>query len=119
MTDTESRLTIIEDGPISSVRFLDQNILEENSIQKIGAQILQLIDQTINPKLLMDFQNVEHLSSAALGTLITINNRIKEKGGQLRLVNINPQIYEVFAITKLDKLFKIYEDSDKACASFS
>ena len=54
-----------------------------------------------------------------LGTLITINNRIKEKGGQLRLVNINPQIYEVFAITKLDKLFKIYEDSDKACASFS
>ena len=97
----------------------EPQILEETSIQKIAAEILQLIDQAINPKLLMDFQNVEHLSSAALGTLITINNRIKEKGGQLRLVNINPQIYEVFAITKLDKLFKIYEDSDKACASFS
>ena len=87
MTDTESRLTIIEYGPISSVCFLDQNILEENSIQKIGAEILQLIDQAINPKLLMDFQNVEHLSSAALGTLITINNRIKEKS--MEAVNLH------------------------------
>ncbi len=51
---------------------------------------------------------VDHLSSAALGTLITINNKVKVKGGQLRLSDINPQIYEVFTITKLNKLFKIF-----------
>ena len=51
---------------------------------------------------------VDHLSSAALGTLITINNKVKQKGGQLRLSDINPQIYEVFLITKLNKLFRIY-----------
>ena len=70
------------------------------------------------PKLLLSFENVEHLSSAALGTLITVNNKIRQKGGQLRLSNIDPQIYEVFVITKLNKLFQIYDDAEKAAASF-
>jgi len=68
--------------------------------------------------LLIDFNQVEHLSSAALGTLITINNKIRTKDGQLRLCNIDPQIFEVFVITKLDKLFQIHQDSGLATASF-
>ena len=47
-----------------------------------------------------------------------LNNKIKKKGGQLRLSNINPQIYEVFAITKLNKLFQIHENNEKAMGSF-
>ena len=39
--------------------------------------------------------------------LINVNSRIREKNGQLRLCNIRKQILEVFAITKLDTLFKI------------
>ena len=58
------------------------------------------------------------IASAALGTLITVNNKVKEKGGQLRLSNIDPQIYEVFVITKLNKLFHIHEDISAAMASF-
>jgi anti-sigma B factor antagonist len=37
----------------------------------------------------------------------------------LRLANIDPQIYEVFKITKLDKLFQIHESTDAALASFA
>jgi len=48
------------------------------------------------------------LSSAALGALINVNNRMKAKNGQLRLANIKPQIFEVFVITKLNKLFRIH-----------
>jgi anti-sigma B factor antagonist len=34
------------------------------------------------------------------------------------LCNIDPQIYEVFVITKLNKLFQIHEDAPQAVASF-
>ena len=68
--------------------------------------------------MLLNFANVEHLSSAALGTLITINNKVKQKGGQLRLSNIDPQILEVFVITKLNKLFQIHNDEAAAVQSF-
>ena len=55
----------------------------------------------------------------AEGTLITINNKIRGKDGQLRLANIDRQIYEVFVITKLNKLFQIHDATDQALASFT
>jgi anti-sigma B factor antagonist len=118
MAAKESRLLIQRDQEITRIEFLDRNILEEANIQQIGDEIAQIIDQSANPKILISFENVEHLSSAALGTLITVNNKVRQKGGQLRLSNIDPQIYEVFVITKLNKLFQIYDDVDKAARSF-
>ena len=119
MTMKDSRLNVREDGDITHVSFLDRNILEEANIQQIGDEISGIVERSGNPKVLLDFANVEHLSSAALGTLITINNKVKQKGGQLRLANIDPQIYEVFVITKLNKLFKILPNREEALASFS
>ena len=118
MAATGSRLNVSETDGITIVSFNDRNILEEANIQAIGDEVAALIENKPLPKLLIDFQNVEHLSSAALGTLITINNRIRQKGGQLRLANIDPQIYEVFIITKLNKLFQIHDTREQALASF-
>jgi len=118
MADGESRLTIQTSDQVIRIGFLDQSILEESAINNIGDQVADLLDRTPNPKLLIDFDNVDHLSSAALGMLITINNRVRAKAGQLRLATIDPQIYEVFAITKLNKLFHIYGSADEAMKSF-
>ncbi|HAI12842.1 MAG TPA: anti-sigma factor antagonist [Phycisphaerales bacterium] len=118
MAEGESRLTIENSEQVIRIGFLDRNILEEAAIQNIGDQVADLIDTTPNPKLLMDFADVDHLSSAALGMLITINNRVRAKGGQLRLATIDPQIYEVFAITKLNKLFNICDTAEQAMSSF-
>lgn len=118
MPDSGSRLNVTESNGINIVSFNDRNILEEANIQAIGDEVSVLIDREPVPKLLIDFESVEHLSSAALGTLITINNKIRQKGGQLRLANIDPQIYEVFIITKLNKLFQIHDTREQALASF-
>ena len=119
MAENPAKLIIEENDGIAQVRFVDQDILEEAAIAQIGKEMSQLIDRMSNPKLLIDFNQVNHLSSAALGALITVNNKIKRKGGQLRLSNINTQIYEVFLITKLNELFKIYDDAKEAVESFS
>ena len=118
MSQTSSKLNVSNQDDVVVVNFLERNILDEPSIQQIGQELGGLIDASPSPKLLLDFDNVEHLSSAALGTLITVNNKVREKDGQLRLSNINKQIYEVFAITKLNKLFQIHETNEKALKSF-
>ncbi len=118
MPTQSSRLKVQQTGEVTQVGFLDKNILEEAYIQQIGDEIRQLIDASTNPKVLLNFQGVEHLSSAALGTLITVNNKVRQKGGQLRLCNIDEQIYEVFVITRLNKLFQIHPDAAQALASF-
>jgi len=119
MPPEESRLRIYNEGDVVQVRFVDRNILDEANIQRIGEEIVSVIEQRDRPKLLINFENVDHLSSAALGTLITINNKVRARSGQLRLAEIDPQIYEVFVITKLNKLFDIHESADDALASFS
>ena len=118
MANRESRLLVRVEGDITVVGFVDRNILEEASIQQIGEEISKMIEQSAAPKILINFENVEHLSSAALGTLITVNNKVRQKGGQLRLACIDPQIYEVFIITKLNKLFQIFPDAPAALKSF-
>ncbi len=115
----ESRLRVKLQGEVTQVEFVDRNILDEGFIQQIGHEIDDLIQEHEQPKLLLSFSNVDHLSSAALGTLITIHQKVKEKGGQLRLSDIDPQIHEVFIITKLDKLFEIHDDVDGAMSSFA
>lgn len=118
MAGHESRLRISQQGEVTQVEFLDRNILDEANIQAIGDEIGRLIDDSGKPKLLISFNNVDHLSSAALGALITINKRVSDKAGALRLADIDPQIYEVFTITRLDKLFQIHETLDDAMTSF-
>lgn len=116
---TDSRLRISENNSVTLVEFVDRNILDEANIQAINDEITTVIDQTDTPKILISFSNVDHLSSAALGALITINNKIREKQGQLHLANIDPQIYEVFVITRLNKLFNIHETTEEASSAFA
>jgi len=119
MADQKSRLQILDTDDVKRVRFRDRHILDETLIQQIADEISLVIDQATEPKILLDFTGVEHLSSAALGAMITINNKVRAKAGQLRLVNIDKQIYEVFVITKLSDLFQIHTDEQKAMSSFS
>jgi anti-sigma B factor antagonist len=119
MASTDSRLRVRRQEDVTYVEFIDRNILDEANIQLIGEEIAGLVEAQPKPKLLINFTNVDHLSSAALGTLITINNKVRNRGGQLRLANIDPQIYEVFVITRLNKIFNIHETADDAVKSFA
>jgi anti-sigma B factor antagonist len=112
------RLQLTEVGDVTVVRFVDRKILDEANIQELGQELFQLIEEENRKSLLLNFLSVEFLSSAALGKLITLDKKVKAHGGKLKLSNIRPEIYEVFAITKLNKLFDIKDDEADALASF-
>ena len=114
MTDPQANLTVRRESGACIVEFQDRKILEEVTINLIGEQLGDLAGAEPNPKILLDFKNVEHLSSAALGMLITLNKQIIERQGHLVLANIHPQIYEVFKITRLNKLFNIQNTTQDA-----
>lgn len=118
MVQSSSRLMIQKNPDVTIIEFLDKNLLDEANIKQIGDEINDLIDADAFPRILLNFENVDHMASAALGTLLTINKKVRQKDGQLRLANISPQIYEVFVITKLNKLFQIYKSNDEALKAF-
>jgi anti-sigma B factor antagonist len=119
MPDSPARLTVTQQKDVAIVEFTDSKILDEMNINEIGQALTALVETKDRSKLLLDFANVDHLSSAALGMLITVNNKIKQQNGQLRLANIKPQIMEVFVITKLNRLFRIAATRLEAIATFT
>jgi anti-sigma B factor antagonist len=102
-------------GKATIVRFTDEKILEEKDIQALEDSILPMIESASGGmNLILDFGNVQYLSSTVLGLLIRISKRIYENDGRLRLCNINSKIYEIFKITRLTKTFDIYNDIESA-----
>ena len=118
MGETKANLKITKEGDVYMVEFEDRKILDELSITQIGEQLSELVSSNPGIRLLLNFKNVEHLSSAALGTLITLEKQVKEERGRLKLSNIRPQIFEVFKITRLNRLFEIHDTADAALQSF-
>ena len=119
MPDVSQRLNVTDHKDVKVVDFIESKILDEANIAEIGQHLITIVEAKDRPKILLDFGNVDHLSSAALGMLINVNNRVKQHNGQLRLVNIKPQIMEVFEITKLNKLFKILPTRAEALISYN
>ncbi len=112
------RLDVKQVGDVTVVRFRDHKIVEDINIQELGSEMFQLIEVENRDKLLLNFSTVDFLSSAALGKLITLDKKMKAHGGTLKLSNIRPEIYEVFTITRLNRLFDIKDDEADALAAF-
>jgi len=120
MADAPRRQRImVEDiGDIAVVQFADKKILDEQNIQMIGDDLFRLVDELGRRKLLLNFSNVEFMSSAALGKLIRLHQRMSQVGGKLVLTNIAKDIMTVFTLTKLDKMLKIVKDEQTGLAAF-
>ncbi len=112
------RLDVNEVGDVTVVRFRDQKIVEDINIQEVGQEMFRLVESDNCKKLLLNFSSVDFLSSASLGKLITLDKKMKAAGGMLKLSNIRPEIYEVFVITRLNRLFDIKDDEADALAAF-
>lgn len=112
------RLDVKEVGDVTVIRFRDHKIVEDLNIQELAQEMFQLVEKDRHEKILLNFSGVDFLSSAALGKLITMDKKVKAAGGLLKLSNIKPEIYEVFAITKLNRLFDIKDEEADALAAF-
>lgn len=99
------------------VQFTSQKILSDVLIAQIGRELLELADEA-NGKMVLDFQGVTFMSSAMIGKIVLLNKKCKAANTIVKLCNIAPSIMEVFEITRLNKVFSIYESVDEALKSF-
>ena len=80
---------------------------------KLREQMVALIDEG-NPDLIVDMTGVDYIDSTGLGTLVGGLKRASEKNGSIRIICPNEQIYKVFNITGLVKVFQIFDNEQAA-----
>ena len=67
---------------------------------------------------LFDLTRMVHVDSSGLGVLVTILQRVNSHGGSVKLACLQPRPRIVFDITKIYRVFEIYDTVDAAIASF-
>jgi anti-sigma B factor antagonist len=116
---TQQRIVVSKIGDVTVVKFVDKKILDEANIQALGQELFALVEIDNRRSIVLNFTDVEFLSSAALGKLITLDRKVKAAKGRLKMSNIRPEILEVFQITKLNKVFDIRKDESEAISAFT
>lgn len=71
-----------------------------------------------NTFILVDLGFVTHISSIVLGTLVTTFKNIKSQQGELKFLNVQPSVANIFNMTRLNRIFEIFNDKETALKSF-
>ena len=103
----------------------------ETSIQKV--RISGYLDSSTFPQLqehlnnlmkqgnlhyLLDLEDLDYISSAGLGVLMGILREVREKDGDLKIVNMSEKIERVFYLLGFSRLMKVYASEEEALESF-
>jgi anti-sigma B factor antagonist len=84
---------------------------------KLKERMAKLIEQdAIN--FIIDFEELVHINSLAMGILRGKLRTVKEIGGEIKLINLNDHIKTIFEMVGLDEVFEIYESEEEALANF-
>ncbi len=113
-TSRRKQLEVHDDGEIAVVSFIDREIFDEYIIQKIGEDLFSLVDELGKKKVLLNFSDVEYMSSLALGKFLTLQHKLKNTGGKLGMCCIEDEVYETFELTKMNRLFDIQKEEQTA-----
>lgn len=108
-----SKVEVADNEGVTVVNILERSIVQENEIEQIGDELEKLIE-TGRRNILLDFGQVKHMSSQAVGLLLQAQKRCKAGGGVLKVCSPNPEVAEIFKITNLPRVIEIHADGDMA-----
>jgi anti-sigma B factor antagonist len=102
------------------LKLADRKIIEDMQIQELGHELSDYVDNN-KVNICVDLEKVDLVSSTFLGKLMTVDSKLTMSGrNHIGLRNVRPEIYELFAKTKLNRRFDIdktskeeYEESKK------
>lgn len=55
----------------------------------------------------VDFKNLDYISSVGLGILLSVQKRLNQAGHEIKLINMNDHIRDVFQYAGFNYIFKI------------
>src|SRR6476646_3699485 len=70
-------------------------------------------------KILLNLHDVDYIDSSGLGELVCAFTSMRNKGGELELLNLTKRVRSLLQITKLLTVFDVTDDESTSVKSFS
>ena len=80
--------------------------IDERGAEEMKRRFLEL-DLSAIKEVIFDFRGVTFIGSAGIGKLLLLYKNVAAQGGKVRIDNMSKDIYTMFKVVKLDKIFSI------------
>jgi anti-sigma B factor antagonist len=79
--------------------------------------LLVEIKEKRTPKVLLNLKNVRYIDSSGIATLVEGLKASRDNGSRMILFGLNPSVREVMELSRLQKIFEIYDTEELALSS--
>ena len=69
-------------------------------------------------KILVNLGDVNYIDSSGIGEMVSAYTTVKNRGGELKLLNLTKKVHDLLQITKLYTVFDVHSDEAAAVSSF-
>ncbi len=108
-------LTIQQIGQFTVVEFRTASLMDQLQLETIGQRLTKLVDEEDQRMVILDFEQVQYLSSQAIGIIISLNKKLSGlKKSKLVLCGVNPKLMELLKITRLDRILTVKKSQHEA-----
>ena len=86
-------------------------------IESLRASVRELLSEG-HKRVLFNLSNVDYIDTSGIGYLVSALTSVRNRGGELKLVNPNKKAQELIEATKLDRILEVMNDEAAAVSSF-
>ena len=91
--------------------------LDASSTRKLKGRVDSLVNEN-RVKLIVDMAGVDFIDSAGLGSLVSSLRAVNEMNGDIKVVALQKQVRSIFELTRLHRIFGIFDDVEAAMNGF-
>ena len=91
--------------------------LDASSAKDLKEKVSSLTKEN-HIKLIIDMGAVDFIDSSGLGSLVSSLRTVNKLGGDIKITALQDQVRAIFELTRLHRIFGIYEDNGAAAKSF-
>jgi anti-anti-sigma factor len=116
--DSPSHLQYRTDKGVTVVGFTNPYLQAETDIEKVGAELLGLVENQGLNKIILTFNGVRFASSSMLAQVVKLHRAVAKAKGKLRVCALSPALMEAVRTSQLDKLLDVAPDETAALTKF-
>lgn len=103
-------------GDVHVGTILGSSVVEASSVGAFGKYLMDYVAKHPGIKLMLNFAQVEYMSSSTLTELIRVKEQLESTGGRFGICGVRKDVLRVFQVTNLEKHMNVHGDEDIASA---
>jgi anti-sigma B factor antagonist len=80
--------------------------------------LIHVLSETGHKRFLLNLAGVDYVDSTGMGELVRCFSTVRQKGGEMKLLQVNKRVADLLHMTRLNTIFEIYSEERAALGAF-